>query len=119
MGIASNNMIYVYTYKRNNDQYTFKLVSNNSTVPTAYGAITSFQFNPTNSSEMVVGFLNVSPMGYTLAKNTYFPKLKDIQPMGSQNQKVARYMPDGQRFYSYDYLKGIGLWPGPGSKLYY
>jgi len=28
-------------------------------------------------------------------------------------------MPDGQRFYSYDYLDGIGLWPGPGLKLYY
>jgi hypothetical protein len=28
-------------------------------------------------------------------------------------------MPDGQRFYSFDYLNGVGLWPGTSQKLYY
>ena len=32
--------------------------------------------------------------------------------MSSQNAKIARFMPDGQRFFSFDYLNGIGLWPG-------
>lgn len=28
-------------------------------------------------------------------------------------------MPDHTRFYSYDFINGIGLWPGPNGKLYY
>jgi len=42
--------------------------------------------------------------------------LNDIQPMSSNNAKIARFMPDGHRFYSFDYLNGIGLWPGDKSK---
>ncbi len=39
--------------------------------------------------------------------------------MSSENAKVARYMPDHDRFYSYDYLDGVGIWPGLNNKLYY
>jgi len=28
-------------------------------------------------------------------------------------------MPDGSRFYSYDFLSGIGVWPGAGGRLSY
>jgi len=39
--------------------------------------------------------------------------------MSSQNAKIAKYMPDGVRFYSYDYLNGVGLWPGATQRLFY
>ena len=39
--------------------------------------------------------------------------------MSSQNAKIAKYMPDNIRFYSYDFINGVGLWPGPNNKLYY
>lgn len=42
MGIASNNMIFVYSYKRINDQYNFTQISLNNTASISYGAITSF-----------------------------------------------------------------------------
>jgi len=77
-----------------------------------YGSITSAQFNPTDSSEVIVGFLSTSPLAYSISNAVFFKKLNDIQPMSSNNAKIARYMPDGQRFYSYDFLNGIGLWPG-------
>ena len=49
----------------------------------------------------------------------YFKKIYDIQPMSSENAKIAKFMPDGSRFYSFDYLNGIGLWPGATGKLTY
>jgi hypothetical protein len=112
MVIATTGLLNVYTYQRNNDNYEFQQVTLNSTAPLAYGAITSVQFNPTNSSELVVGFLSNSPMAFSLVSSVYFKKIQDIQPSSSQNAKIARYMPDGLRFYSYDYLDGVGLWPG-------
>lgn len=39
--------------------------------------------------------------------------------MSAQNAKVARYLPDNSRFFSYDFINGVGLWPGPGGKLFY
>lgn len=39
--------------------------------------------------------------------------------MSSKNAKIAHYMPDSVRYYSFDYLNGVGLWPGVGSRLYY
>jgi hypothetical protein len=112
MVIASTSSLNVYTYQRNNGDYQFNPVNLNSTAPVAYGAITSVQFNPVNSSELVVGFLSSSPMAYSLVNSVYFKKIQDIQPSSSQNAKIARYMSDGVRYYSYDYLDGVGLWPG-------
>lgn len=89
----------------------------NSTAPVAYGAITSVEFNPLNSSELIVGFLSNSPMAYSLINAVFFKKMPDIQPDSSQNAKIAHYMPDGQRIFSYDYLDGVGLWPGSRSNL--
>lgn len=51
-------------------------------------------------------------MGYSINDDVFFKKSTDIQPMESENAKIAKYMPDGYRFYSYDYLNGVGLWPG-------
>ena len=39
--------------------------------------------------------------------------------MSAQNAKIARYMPDNTRFFSYDFINGVGLWPGVGNKLFY
>jgi hypothetical protein len=112
MAIATTGSLNVYTYQRNNADYSFQQVPLSSIAPVTYGAITSVQFNPTNSSELIVGFLSNSPMAYSLTSGIYFKKMADIQPDSSQNAKIARYMPDGIRFYSYDYLDGVGLWPG-------
>jgi hypothetical protein len=84
-----------------------------------YGSITSIQFNPVNSSELIVGFLSTSPMAFSIISSVYFKKMNDIQPQSSQNAKIAQYMPDGVRFYSFDYLNGVGLWPGLNNVLYY
>lgn len=80
--------------------------------------ITSIQFNPNDSNEMIVGFLNVSPQFFKL-DTQYFAPVKDIQPLATKNAKKANYMPDGKRFLSSDSLNGIGLWPGVGNKLFY
>ncbi len=80
--------------------------------------ITSIQFNPTDSNEMVVGFLNVSPQ-FLKIDTGYFVPAKDIQPMASKNTKKATYMPDGKRFMSSDALDGIGLWSGVKNTLLY
>lgn len=112
MVIASTGSLNVYTYQRNNADYQFQQIPLNSTASVAYGAITSVQFNPTNSSELIVGFLSNSPMAYSLNSGIFFKKMSDTQPYSSQNAKIARYMPDGTRFYSFDYLDGVGLWPG-------
>lgn len=112
MVIASTGSLNVYTYDRNNGNYQFQQLPLNSTAPVAYGAITSVEFNPLNSSELIVGFLSNSPMAYSLATGVFFKKLPDIQPYSSQNAKIAHYMPDGVRVFSYDYLEGVGLWPG-------
>jgi hypothetical protein len=127
MVIASTGLLNVYTYERSNDNYNFQQIPLEASAPVNYGSITSVQFNPTNSSELIVGFLSASPVAYSLSNGVYFKKYSDVQPMSSQNAKIARYMPDGQRYYSYDYLKGIGLWPGtrlnsntgPTYRLYY
>lgn len=112
MVIASTSTLNFYTYQRNNADYQFNPIPLNSTAPVAYGAITSVQFNPLNSSELIVGFLSNSPMAYSLVNAVFFKKVQDIQPSSSQNAKIARYMSDGIRYYSYDYLDGVGLWPG-------
>lgn len=39
--------------------------------------------------------------------------------MSAQNAKIAAFMPDGSRYYSFDYLDGVGLWPGLSNRLYY
>ena len=39
--------------------------------------------------------------------------------MSSKNAKIVHYMPDSVRYYSFDYLNGVGLWPGIGNRLYY
>ncbi len=39
--------------------------------------------------------------------------------MSTQNAKIAGFMPDGSRYYSFDYLDGVGLWPGLSNRLYY
>lgn len=117
MVIASTKSLNVYTYQRSNDNYQFQQLTLNSTAPVAFGAITSVQFNPTNSSELIVGFLSSSPMAYSLVSEIFFKKMPDIQPSSSQNAKVARYFPDGLRYYSFDYLDGVGLWPGKKSVL--
>lgn len=115
MVIASTGALNIYTYQKDNDDYQFQQIPLNSTAPVSYGSITSVQFNPVNSSEIIVGFLDVSPMAYSLVNGIFFKKMNDIQPMSSKNGKVAKYMPDGQRIYSYDYLDGVGLWPGAKS----
>lgn len=112
MVIASTSSLNIYTYAQNNDDYTFQQIPLNATAPVAYGSITSVQFNPTDSEELLVGFLEVSPMAYSVTNGVYFKKISDTQPKSSQNAKIARYMPDGQRYYSFDYLNGVGLWPG-------
>jgi hypothetical protein len=121
MVIASTSSINLYTFQRSNDDYTFQQVP--LTVfqaPVEYGAITSVQFNPRNFSELVIGYLSSSPGSYSIENGgLFFKKFQDIQPMSSQNAKIASYMPDTQRYYSYDYNNGVGLWPGPGGKLYY
>jgi hypothetical protein len=127
MVIASTGALNIYTFAKDNDDYQFQQIPLNSTAPVNFGSITSVQFNPTNSSEIIVGFLDVSPLAYSLSAGIFFKKLTDIQPMSSQNAKIAKYMPDGQRFFSYDYLDGVGLWPGTKAlnngtvtyKLYY
>lgn len=115
MVIASTGALNIYTYQKDNDDYQFQQIPLNSTAPVSYGSITSVQFNPVNSSEIIVGFLDISPMAYSLVNGIFFKKMTDIQPMSAKNGKVARYFPDGQRFYSYDYLDGVGLWPGSKS----
>ncbi len=59
-----------------------------------------------------MGFLDASPMAYSVTSGVFFKRLADTQPKSSQNAKIARYMPDGQKYYSFDYLNGVGLWPG-------
>lgn len=80
--------------------------------------ITSIEFNPTDSNEMVVGFLNVSPQ-FLKIDTGYFVPAKDIQPLAGKNEKKATYMPEGKRFMSSDALNGIGIWPGIKNNLYY
>ncbi len=67
-----------------------------------------------------MGYLSSSPGFFSLENGgAFFKKYSDIQPMSSQNAKIAIYMPDNSRFYSYDYLNGVGIWPGLNNKLYY
>eukprot|EP00919_Chromeraceae_sp_WS-2016_P049349 GHVR01116821.1.p1 GENE.GHVR01116821.1~~GHVR01116821.1.p1 ORF type:complete len:110 (+),score=7.23 GHVR01116821.1:736-1065(+) len=68
---------------------------------------------------MAIGFLDGNPQLYNINKKTFFSKTNDVQPHRSQNYKIAMYMADGQRLYSYDYLEGVGIWPGPNNKLVY
>jgi len=121
MVIASTSSINLYTFQRTNDNYQFQQVPlTNFQAPVDYGAITSVQFNPSNSSELLIGYLSSSPGAYSIENGgQFFKKLNDIQPMSSQNAKIARYMPDHSRFFSYDFINGVGLWPGVGNKLYY
>ena len=112
MMIASTNSLNIYTYQNNNGDYNFQQIPLNSIAPVQYGSVTSATFNPTDSSQIIVGFLSSSPIAYSINNGIFFKKLNDIQPMSSQNAKIARFMPDGQRFFSFDYLNGIGLWPG-------
>lgn len=65
-----------------------------------------------------MGFLNISPQ-FLRIDSGFFVPMKDIQPFASKNPKIANYMPDGKRVISTDNLKGIGIWPGVGDKLYY
>jgi hypothetical protein len=121
MVIASTSSVNVYIYTRSNNDYTFQQVPlTNFQAPVAYGSITSIQFNPKNSTELIVGFLSSSPTTFSLNNGgTFFKQFNDIQPMSSQNAKIAAYMPDCTRYFSFDYLDGVGLWPGINSKLYY
>lgn len=127
MTIASTGSLNVYTYSRSNDNYQFQQIPLASTSPVQLGAITSAEFNPNNSSEILVGFLSASPMFFSMEMQSpdedkpggFFKKIFDIQPMSSENAKIAKFMPDGSRFYSYDFLNGIGLWPGASGKLAY
>lgn len=121
MVIATTSSINIYTLQRLNDNYSFNKVDlANSQAPIEYGSITSIQFNPSNSSELLVGYLSSSPGFYSIENNgVFFKKLSDIQPMSSQNAKIAKYMPDNSRFYSFDYLNGVGIWPGLQDRLYY
>lgn len=42
------------------------------------------------------------------------------QPTFMNNFKIVKFMPDGKRVFSSDYLEGIGLWPGlPNLPLLY
>ena len=51
MVISSTSSINLYTFQRTNDNYQFQQVPlTNFQAPVEYGAITSIQFNPSNSS---------------------------------------------------------------------
>jgi len=121
MVIASTSALNTYTYTKLNDNYQFQPVPlSNFQPPINYESITSLQFNPNNSTELLVGFLSSSPTFFSLDNGgSFFKRFEDIQPMSSKNAKIAQYMPDCLRYYSFDYLDGVGLWPGTGSKLYY
>ena len=121
MVIASTSSINLYTFQRTNDNYQFQQVPlTNFQASVDNGAITSVQFNPSNSSELLIGYLSSSPGAYSIENGgKFFKKINDIQPMSAQNAKIARYMPDNYRFFSYDFINGVGLWPGVGNKLYY
>lgn len=104
---------------KDNDQYQFNLFRFN-VPPVEYGAITSIKFSPNSESQIILGFLSSSPSFYSfLDDGVFFTNFTDIQPSPNNNAKVARYLPDGIRVYSYDFEKGVGLWSGPKNKLYY
>lgn len=121
MVIASTSSINVYTYPKVNDNYQFQAVTlTNFQAPVNYESITSAEFNPNNATELIVGFLSSSPTIYSIDNDgSFIKRFDDIQPMSSKNAKIAHYFPDAQRYYSFDYLDGVGLWPGLQNKLYY
>jgi hypothetical protein len=121
MVIASTSSINIYVYTRINDNYQFQSVPlTNFQSPINYESITSVEFNPNNATELIVGFLSSSPSFFSIENGgQFYKKFVDIQPMSSKNAKIARYMPDSVRYYSFDYLNGVGLWPGVGNRLYY
>ena len=58
-------------------------------------------------------------MGFSIDNSIFFQKFKDTQPKSALNPKIARYFPDGQRVFSFDYLVGMGVWPGLNNTLLY
>jgi hypothetical protein len=89
---------------------------------TGLGFFTSFDFNPKDSSQIVVGFINGSPRIYKFNGNSseYSKVSSQDQPSYQNNPKTVRFMPDGQRVFSSDDQLGVGLWPGdPTQSLVY
>jgi WD40 repeat protein len=118
MAISTNSEINIYTYERKDGQYMFIPLEQTFQPPVSNQDITSIEFNPNDSNEMVVGFLNVSPQFLKIDTGFFVPG-KDIQPLAAKNDKKATYMPDGKRFLSSDALNGIGIWPGVKNTLFY
>jgi len=117
MAITSNEQINIYSFTRTAGTYAFNQLTS-LTAAVANGDVTSIQFNPNNSNELVVGFLNVSPQLLEIDTGL-FKLLKDIQPQSSLNAKKSQFMPDGKRVLSSDYINGLGIWPGVNDTLYY
>ena len=78
-----------------------------------FGSFTSFDFNPHNPMEVVIGFSNASPRIYRFDQGGDFEPLANTeQPYFMNNFKTVKFLPDGKRAFSSDHLQGIGLWPG-------
>lgn len=86
----------------------------------SYGAFSTFDFNPLNSLEIVIGFGNVSPRKFSFESKTFGRVAQDEQPFQKENFKVVNFLPDGKRVISGDYNQGVGYWPGlPNKPLIY
>jgi hypothetical protein len=127
LGVASTSTITLYEVKPISDTYDFILhpeyKADSSTNSTAgMGFFTSFDFNPINNLQIVVGFGSGSPRLYNFdgVANQYTKIASQDQPYSIGNFKIVKFMPDGKRIFSSDYLQGVGLWPGsPNSPLLY
>lgn len=68
----------------------------------------------------MIGFGHTSPRKWSFATREITRVAEQEQPFQADNYKVVRYMPDGKRVVSGDYVKGMGYWPGfPDKNLIY
>jgi WD40 repeat protein len=118
-GVATRNTISLFAVRPVGDSVEFvnqagKKAESSSADVAGLGTFTSFDFNPKDSSSIVVGFSSGSPRIYQFNGNsTQFIKISSQdQPSYQNNPKTVRFMPDGQRIFSSDNLVGVGLWPG-------
>lgn len=114
--------IGIYDIIRDNGGFSFVLASEIK-IDTAFGFISSVEYNPHKSTELVVGFSNTSPklIDYSDPGSSFAPLYdKGEQPSYKDNYKIVAFLPDGKRVISSGYQPGVGLWPAvPSGDLVY
>lgn len=123
LGVASINSVALFQIRPTGDTYDFILhpqykADGSTNTTQGLGTFTSFDFNPTNSLQVVIGFSNASPRIYNFDGNSndFLKIANQDQPSYMGNYKFVKFMPDGKRIFSSDYLQGVGLWPGESNQ---